>query len=486
MKTLFSYLTPTFGLLFALCLAPVSMATGQQFDPDEVAQGGATTHYKAADSKAFSHPAANMPFAQQMDYRLGLGIFKKLWVAAPSSTTASDGLGPLYNARSCMQCHRNNGRGHTPDPDNPADNAISLFLRLSIPPQTEAQRQALASGRLGSIPEPVYGNQLQDFAVSGLSAEGRLRISYREFQITLNGGEQVSLRKPEYHIDDPQFGPLHPQLMTSPRLTPPMIGLGLLERIPQQAILALSDPDDRDGDGISGRANWVWDQAAQGKALGRFGWKAGMPNLQQQNSAAFNGDIGISTADARNPYGDCTKAQHACLRLAHGASPIHADLEAAPEMDRTVLFFSQHIAVPARRNADNPDVLAGKQLFLQTGCARCHQPDFVTATDSQRPALSQQKIWPYTDLLLHDMGDGLADQRPEFAANGREWRTPPLWGIGLTRLVSGHTHFLHDGRARSLLEAILWHGGEARSARDNVVNMPVSDRAKLIKFLESL
>ncbi|PIE25146.1 MAG: thiol oxidoreductase [Neptuniibacter caesariensis] len=452
----------------------------------EIAQGGATTHFKKANSKAFSHPAANMPFSQQLDFRLGHGIFKKLWVASPSSTTATDGLGPLYNARSCIQCHTRDGRGHAPDANWPEDNAVSMFLRLSIPAQNEAQKEALESGRIGAIPDPVYGSQLQDFAVAGLSSEGRMNISYSEFNVDLSGGQSAQLRRPEYHITDLQYGPTHPALMLSPRIAPAMIGLGLLENIKESDIIALSDPDDLNGDNISGRPNQVWDAEKQLVALGRFGWKAGHPTVNQQNNSAFNSDIGISTPYAKNPYGDCTDQQPACLNMANGNSKHHEGLEASSKMNDVLLFYTRHIGVPARRGADRPEVLAGKKVFYESGCQLCHQPTFTTQVNPDQPQLSRQRIWPYTDLLLHDMGEGLADNRPEFQANGREWRTPPLWGIGLTKKVSGKESYLHDGRARTLLEAILWHGGEGKQAMLKVKNMPVRDRDNLIKFLESL
>lgn len=457
-----------------------------QLETGEVNQGGSTTHHKAADRNAFSHPANNLPFKQQLDFKLGNAIFKKLWVPAPSSTTASDGLGPLYNARSCMQCHVRDGRGHAPKGNWPNDNAISLFLRLSIPPQTAEDTKSLLKGRLGTIAEPNYGRQLQDFAVTGLSAEGRMNIQYIEQKIQLSHGQHASLRKPIYSISDLGYGPLHPQTMVSPRIAPAMIGLGLLENIPAESIIALSDPQDINNDGISGRANNVWNNSTQSTSLGRFGWKAGSPTLNQQNNAAFNGDIGISTPFAKNPSGECTSLQLACLSMKNGNSTHHEGVEASSQMTSSLLFYTRHIAVPARRNADAPEVLAGKKIFYESGCNLCHQSTFITAVNKKLPQLSQQLIWPYTDLLLHDMGEGLADNRPEFLANGREWRTPPLWGVGLTKQVSGDSHFLHDGRARTLLEAILWHGGEAEQAKLNVKNMPERDRDNLIHFLESL
>ncbi|MEM9756599.1 MAG: di-heme oxidoredictase family protein, partial [Pseudomonadota bacterium] len=282
------------------------------------------------------------------------------------------------------------------------------------------------------------------------------------------------------------YGPLHPDAMLSPRVAPPMIGLGLLEAIPAEDILALADPHDADGDGISGRPNIVWSAEFDVPMLGRFGWKAGTPTVRHQTAGAFFGDIGISTPLFPAHFGDCSIAQYACRTAPDGGNPEQTGFEVDDVALDLVTFYSQNLGVPARRDVDDPDVLRGREVFFATGCAGCHQPSFVTHRLEGDPAQSFQLIWPYTDMLLHDMGEGLADHSPEARANGREWRTAPLWGIGLTEEVSGHTYFLHDGRARSLLEAILWHGGEAQSQRDRVVEMPPEDRAALITFLESL
>jgi CxxC motif-containing protein (DUF1111 family) len=273
--------------------------------------------------------------------------------------------------------------------------------------------------------------------------------------------------------------------MFSPRVAPQMIGLGLLEAIPAAEIVARADPEDADGDGISGRAQIVWSAVHERPMLGRFGLKAGNATILDQSAGAFAGDIGISSPLVPAAHGDCTEAQAVCRGAPHGdgdAREFEIDMDAL----RLVEFYSANLAVPARRDVDDPEVLHGKRVFHETGCASCHTPKHVTARLEGRDEHSFQLIWPYTDLLLHDMGPGLADNRPEARASGREWRTPPLWGIGLTEQVSGHTYFLHDGRARSLLEAILWHGGEAQAARDRVVEMPAADRDALIRFLESL
>ncbi|MCG8361337.1 MAG: c-type cytochrome, partial [Kiloniellales bacterium] len=334
--------------------------------------------------------------------------------------------------------------------------------------------------------EPTYGGQLQDFSIQGHRAEGRIHIVYEEIPVTLADGEVVSLRRPTYSVEAPGFGALHPETMLSPRVASPMIGLGLLEAIDEADILALADPEDADGDGISGKANRVWSLEAGRAMLGRFGWKAGQPSLRQQIAAAFSGDIGIATTLFPAAAGDCTAAQSDCRAAPTGNSDRHDGVEASDKVLDVVLFYARNLAVPARREIDDPEVLAGKALFYGSGCIACHRPKFVTAERPDMPEQSGQLIWPYSDLLLHDMGEGLADHRPEGEASGREWRTPPLWGIGLTEVVNGHTQFLHDGRARNLLEAILWHGGEAEGAKQAVVSMSREERNALLRFLSTL
>lgn len=440
---------------------------------------------KLVNQDIFSFSQANLSFEQEEQFKLGNALFRKIWVSSPSSTQASDGLGPLFNARGCQNCHLKDGRGRPPSGAE-GDRGAGIFLRLSVPPSTDAERELLASRAAEVIPEPTYGTQLQDVAVPGLDAEGTMHITYEEQAVTLSDGEVVSLRAPTYTVANPAYGPLSADVMLSPRNAPPMIGLGLLEQIPAEDILARADPDDVDGDGISGRPNTVRDPVSGEITLGRFGWKAGAPSIRVQSANAFAGDIGISTPLVNAPQGDCTSHQTACFDLPTGEQARLGFSEAPDPVLDLVTFYSSTLGVPQRRDVDAPEVLRGKQHFYDLGCVACHTPKFVTSRDAPNPAHRFQLIWPYTDLLLHDMGDGLADHRPEGDADGYEWRTPPLWGIGLTETVSGHTFFLHDGRARNLTEAILWHGGEAQDARDGFAALPKDARADLISFLESL
>ncbi len=457
-----------------------------QFDKPEhfeASQGGAGTSRRPIGGNAFSHPAANIGFDGQERFNLGNALFRKLWVSSPSSTQASDGLGPLFNARACQNCHLKDGRGHPPEG---GDDATSFLIRLARPARSDDEAKVLADRTVLNFPDPVYGGQLQDRAVPGMHAEGRVGIDYTESPVVLADGTSISLRRPTYTLTDLRFGPLADDTTLSPRIAPPMIGLGLIEAIHPVDIAAGADPDDLDGDGISGRISLARDPQSGRTVLGRFGWKASQPSLKAQNAAAFSGDIGISTPLHPAPAGDCTAHQATCLALPHGVQQRRGATEAPDPVLDLVTFYTANLAVPRRRNVGDPQVLRGKSLFYRAGCVDCHRPKFVTRRDIDDPALAFQLIWPYSDFLLHDMGPGLADRQTAGEAGGREWRTPPLWGIGLTETVSGHTFFLHDGRARSLAEAILWHGGEAQRARDRFAAMPADDQQALIAFLESL
>lgn len=405
-----------------------------------------------ANPPAYAHPAAGLTAAQKLDFTLGQAMFERLWVSAPSSTQAADGLGPLFNARSCAQCHVRNGRGRPQNADGKAH--VSLVFHLD---------------------DPVYGQQLQTFAVPGVAAEGQVEIDYSTTAVELADGAMVELRKPSYRITQLAYGKLHPQTTLSPRLAPPMPGLGLLEAVGPHDLAGLADPNDSNGDGISGRLG-----------RGRFGWKADQPGLNQQVQSAFSLDIGISVPLLPDGAGDCTLHQIDCRQAPNGNSVQYQNLEANSQMVQWTAHYVRNLTVPARRNSKKPDIASGERLFHQSGCANCHQAAFVIAKAAGKPGQSGQKIWPYTDLLLHDMGDGLADKASVHHDLAREWRTPPLWGIGLAESVNGNGYYLHDGRARTLLEAILWHGGEAQAARDRVVAMPTAQRADLIRFIQSL
>ncbi|WP_159812573.1 di-heme oxidoredictase family protein [Pseudomonas sp. 18058] len=446
-------------------------------EPGEARSGGAATVRKT-DQNAFSLPSANLPPSRRVDFSVGNSFFRNPWVIAPATTTARDGLGPLFNTNACQNCHIKDGRGHPPTPG--ASNAVSMLVRLSIP-DTPAYAKLIE--QVGIVPEPVYGGQFQDMAIPDVTPEGKVRVDYTPVPVRFKDGTEVELRKPVLQITQLGYGPMHPDTRFSARVAPPMIGLGLLEAIPEEAILANAAAQAKAKNGINGRPNQVWDDELQKTVMGRFGWKAGQPNLNQQNVHAFSGDMGLTTS--LRPFDDCTDAQTACKQAPSGNGP-DGEPEVSDNILRLVLFYSRNLAVPARRGVNEAEVIAGKNLFFQAGCDSCHTPKYTTAANAAEPELANQVIRPYSDLLLHDMGDGLADNRTEFQASGRDWRTPPLWGIGLTQAVSGHTQFLHDGRARNLLEAVLWHGGEATAAQQQVLSFNAEQRAALLAFLNSL
>ncbi len=454
-----------------------------QPEPSELLPGGATTSRKRVNANAFSQSSANITFEEEGTFKLGNALFRKVWVSSPSSTQASDGLGPLFNARACQNCHLKDGRGHPPE--GSADSTSMLF-RLARIPTTPEEKAKLADKTQLVLTDPTYGAQLQELAIPGVVGEGRVAIAYEEVPVTLGDGTTVSLRKPSYKATGLPLGPLDPTTVLSPRIAPPMIGLGLVEQIHPADIFARVDPDDRDGDGISGRASIVHDPHTGATVLGRFGWKASVPTIRQQSAEAFAIDMGLSTPDVPLHTGDCTQKETACLSAPNGVQKRLGDTEApAPVLD-LVTFYSQNLAVPARRKVNAGETLRGKELFYGLGCTGCHTPKYVTRKDAPNAALAFQLIWPYSDFLLHDMGEGLADGQIVGDAGGTEWRTPPLWGIGLTQTVNNHSFFLHDGRARNLTEAILWHDGEGAKAKDGFAALSAADRDSLIRFLESL
>lgn len=451
--------------LFSSC-RPEEESFWEYLEEHEQLSGGEAS-VNDASPLAFSMPISGLSNDDELLFAVGNSFFRQNWVTAPSSTTARDGLGPFFNARSCSGCHFQDGRGRPPE--FAGELSTGLLIRLSVS----------GAGPHGEpLPDPSYGGQLQDQAIANIPVEGSYSISYSEMQGQFADGTSYTLRKPTYQLNLTGYGG-GAGVMTSPRVANQMIGLGLLEALSEATILERADEMDSDGDGISGRPNIVWDQIAQTNALGRFGWKANQPNLLQQSAGAFLGDMGITTF--LNPVENCTSAEFDCQNAQNGGSP---------EIEDDDLFkvelYSSSLAVPVRRNHNAENVLRGKEVFFKIGCENCHRSKMVTGTHPKLSAVSGQTIFPYTDLLLHDMGDDLSDGRPDFLATGNEWRTPPLWGIGLFQTVNGHTYYMHDGRARNLEEAILWHSGEASSSREQYKQLSAAQRQELIDFLNSL
>lgn len=429
--------------------------------------GGDTTVFDHGRN-AFSLSARNLHGERRDAFFVGNSLFNRNWVTAPSSTAGMDGLGPTFNAHSCSSCHFKDGRGAPPqEVDEPF---MGLLLRLSVPGTDDTG---------GPRGEPNYGGQFNHRSILGVPNEGDSRVVYQEVAVTLDDGARYSLRKPHYEFSDLQYGPMHPDTLVSPRVAPGMMGLGLLEAIDAGTLLALADEHDEDANGISGRPNLVWDAKQQQVTLGRFGWKANQPSLEQQNSGAFLGDMGITSP--LFPAENCPAAQQECREAQTGGEP-----ELNQDKIDDVTYYAHLLAVPAQRDFTDSEVLEGKALFSSIGCADCHVSELQTGELEGFPELSGQTIRPYSDLLLHDMGEGLSDGRPDFAANGNEWRTAPLWGVGLIHAVNRHTNLLHDGRARDFVEAILWHGGEAQAARDAFASLTSDERVLVVRFLESL
>ena len=456
-------------LLASLSVLSVSAGAAQNTPQKITPYPGGETTQQTRGKNSFSLPAANLNRKDLRIFFFGNRLFNTNWVVAPASVKSLDGLGPIFNRVSCSGCHLRDGRGRPPE--KTGDKLQSMLIRLSVPGKSEVG---------GPNPHPHYGDQLNDRAILSVPSEGRPIIETKEISGSFEDGTPYHLFAPIYRFTDLAYGPLGEDIKISPRVAPPVFGLGLLEAIREEDILATADPDDQSGNGISGRANWVWDQPTGKKKIGRFGWKANSASLQHQNAAAAIGDIGLTST--LFPQANCPPIQKICLSQA----ALSDDVNLSDKFLAKLTFYTQTLAVPARRNVNSPDVLAGEELFSAIGCSACHTPTYVTGAHPTVAALSNQTIHPFSDLLLHDMGEGLADNRPDFEATGREWRTPPLWGIGLTKAVNKHTRFLHDGRARSIEEAILWHGGEAEPAKEQFRLLPLEQRTQLLNFLKSL
>jgi CxxC motif-containing protein (DUF1111 family) len=455
----------------AACTYEIQGAVDTTRDDEEVLSGGKATAFDSS-RLAFGQLIPGVSGEREDEFFVGHAIFDRPWVSAPASVTSFDGLGPYFNATSCAGCHVRDGRGAPPEG---GENFHALLLRVSIPGAdlTEPPK-----------PDPVYGGQIQGQATFGIDSEAKEVVEYAIVRGTYADGEPYELRKPSYSLQSLAFGPLAPGAMLSPRIAPGVYGAGLLEAIDSSTLEAFADPDDRNRDGISGRLNYVKSASTGQVAIGRFGWKAGQPSVLDQSAAAFNGDMGLTSSLFQQD--DCSKTQTSCAEAPSGNATGNTAYEVTDALLKSVVHYQRHLAVPARRDVNLPQVQAGRRAFFAAGCQSCHIPKLVTGAVTDAPELSKQTIRPFTDLLLHDMGEGLADGRPEYQASGTEWKTPPLWGAGLTSTVNKHQYLLHDGRARGFAEAILWHDGEALRSRDAFRNLPKDQRDALLKFLQSL
>jgi CxxC motif-containing protein (DUF1111 family) len=436
-----------------------------------VDSGGQTTVFNKG-RRAYTLPLANLLEENRQDHVVGNSLFNENWVAAPASAAGRDGLGPLFHARSCSSCHELDGRGKPPEN---GEVMTSLLLRLSIPGK---------SAQGGPVPDPVYGSQLAPRALAGLEPEAEVTLTEKEIHGHFPDGTEYVLRQPIYAAGAWHYGTPSPDLMIGPRVAPPVFGLGLLEAVPEERIQRLADPDDADNDGISGRPNRVWNPDTGGYGIGRFGWKANTATLRRQTADALLNDMGLTSPGA-------SAENHTSRQPQAAKFPSGGDSSGAPELTAAMLDQVTHyvrtLAPPARRGAYEAPVRDGQRLFHSIGCTACHRATLNTGSGAGvLEELAGQTIHPYTDLLLHDMGPGLADHRPDYEASGSEWRTAPLWGLGLLPVVNGHERLLHDGRARGIAEAILWHDGEARAARDAWMALLKDDREKVLSFIRSL
>lgn len=454
-------------LLLGLALVQFHSLSGQSVD-SSILSGGQTTVVQSGQN-AFSLPLANISRAHRREHVVGNSFFNRNWIAAPGSPKARDGLGPLFNARSCSACHLRDGRG---SPFDQEGRLQSLILRLSIPGR---------DNHGGPLPAPSLGHQLGTRSLPGVASEGQVRTQVRTRRGHFGDGTPFTLEHSEFDLlPTIEIRDGSPELQISPRLAPPVFGLGLIEAIAADDIESFADPLDLDGDGISGKPNRVWNPESKRHELGRFGWKANQATLRQQIAAAFLNDIGMTSTlhpdealspEQLNQYGS----------LPNGGTP-----EITDQILNRVVLYQQTLAPPGRRNLDDEDVLLGEKQFEAFSCHRCHRQTFTTGRHPEVDELSRQSIAPFTDLLLHDMGPDLADGRSDYQASGSEWRTPPLWGIGLTATVNRNEFYLHDGRARTLTEAILWHGGEAAHSREAFRQASKKERGQLLAFLKSL
>jgi CxxC motif-containing protein (DUF1111 family) len=429
------------------------------------------------DREAYLQPVPGLDRNLLFAFNRGRRHFDKGW-ASISSLDFEWGLGPTFIARSCAECHTLGGRGRPPA--GPNEQLVSLLVRLSVPGENEFG---------GPRPHPNYGDQFQNFGLNGpfpdfayhtapVPPEAELYLDWEVRSVAFADGEQAELRKPRLRIEKLAYGPLGEGTMMSLRIAQPLQGLGLLEAVPEEALLEIARQ--QKARGFNGRPNYVRDDVNRRTALGRFGWKANQPSIRQQIAAAALGDMGLTSRLYREQ--NCPPVQHLCTIQTPGNDPelVISDWD---ELE----FWTRALAVPARRNVADAQVRRGAQLFAEAQCGVCHVDTLHTSDKTPGfPQAAKQAIHAYTDLLLHDMGEELADDRPDFKAGGRDWRTAPLWGVGLSETVNGSGALLHDGRARNLPEAILWHAGEAQAAREAFRNMPRPDRDALVKFLQSI
>jgi CxxC motif-containing protein (DUF1111 family) len=432
-------------------------------DGEELLTGSLSV--KTISSNAFGKSIPGLTLQESIKFGSGNSLFTSSWVSV-GSTSSIDGLGPTFNAKACVSCHTKDGRGK-PHTNNQDSNGF--LMRISLPGK---------NSKGGPLGHPTYGKQIQDQANIGVTYEAKINSSIQIINGNYPDGTSYQLTKPIYSIVNQQFENIG-NVLTSPRVGTQTIGLGLIDALSEESILENADEFDKNKDGISGRANYVWNELTNSNTIGKFGWKANQPSLRQQVADAFIGDMGLTSSIFNEA--NCPDPQEDCINFPNGESPEVTNLQ----LDK-VVFYQSALAVPKRRNFKDLNVLKGKTLFKNIECIKCHSINYTTGQSKENSHLENININPFSDFLLHDMGDDLADNRPDFLANGKEWRTQPLWGIGLISTVNNHTNLLHDGRARNIEEAILWHGGEAENSKQQFMRLSSEERSNVLQYINTL
>ncbi len=477
---------PLIALAAAPVLAGVLLACGAiggdgdesaTTEPIEPRSGGMTTSFNDT-SEAFAKTARNINSRERVVFAQGTEVFNAYWTADPNDEFG--GLGPNFDMVACAPCHVNDGRGTGPATDGPLPDGMITKLATDDPSMFER-----------------FGKQITRQHTEG-TPEAQVSVVYEEVPGEFADGETYSLRRPTYVVEPGDGGPLDGDAVLGVRQAPQLSGMGLLELLPEADLEELADPEDEDGDGISGRLSEGTDLLTDTKMLGRFGWNASVPTIEQQAATALAGDMSLTSryfpGDECLDGGECERhgsptTSRWTVSDQGSRGPEESDEDSDWEVTDEQLFeltiYTMGLGVPAIRDVEDPEVLRGRDLFEDAGCTSCHAGGFTTGKGYMQ-GLSNQPVNPFTDLLLHDMGEELGDMTVSGDTVPTEWRTPPLWGIGLVETVNGHTTFLHDGRARNLEEAVLWHGGEAEATRDAYRTMDADDRAAVIRYLESL
>ncbi|WP_445363996.1 di-heme oxidoredictase family protein [Microbulbifer sp. ANSA003] len=428
-----------------------------------------------ADWTAYFREALNIQWETHNEFLDGRRIFHTRFNTGEHEELGNPDFNQMANLsagltieQSCLACHINNGRGPAP---SEASVPNSMVFKLSSGAITQAGQP---------LPNHYFGPVLQTHSLnSDIAPEGSIQVTYSPIQGSYANGDSYTLQSPTYVVTTNE-GENTSADYFSPRMPQNITGLGLLEAVDETEILEWHDPNDSNSDGISGRVSLVDTGSTPLPQVGRFGWKATQPSLRSFSADALNNDIGVNTA--LEPNANCGIEQLECKKHSN-----HNEELTDSHLDDLTTYLQALGAPPRNPDLINESIVAqGEALFESINCSSCHRPEMNTNHAHPLEELRGKVIRPYTDLLLHDMGEGLADNLTISAEYNREWRTPPLWGLGVNSAVNGHSNLLHDGRARSIEEAILWHGGEAAESQQNYIDLSASERNSLLKFLQSL